>query len=203
MLIGFSCLLSPVRMPAQEKMAQPELIQTDMNAEPEKKPKVSFYDFVVTDIDGKEFKFSTLKGKKVMVVNTASKCGYTPQYKELEALYQKYKDMNFVVIGFPSNDFGGQEPGTNKEISTFCQKNYGVTFPMMAKVSVTNEQKAPVYRYLTDATLNQFKTTTVKWNFQKYLISADGRLEKILESDVTPMDPKITSWIEAGNPARK
>jgi len=156
----------------------------------------SFYDFTVNDIDGKPFSFEQLKGKKVMVINVASKCGYTPQYEQLEAIYKKYKDRGFIIIGFPANNFMHQEPGTNKEIKAFCTLNYGVTFPMMGKISVKGKDMAPVYHWLTEKELNGVENSTVKWNFQKYLINPEGKLEKVIMSKVKPDDPEITDWIE-------
>ncbi|NOX85821.1 MAG: glutathione peroxidase [Chlorobi bacterium] len=155
-----------------------------------------FYDYSVTDIDGNPFSFDQLKGKKVMIVNVASKCGNTPQYEQLEAVYEKYKDKGFIIIGFPANNFMHQEPGTNQEIKEFCTLNYGVTFPMMAKISVKGKDMAPVYKWLTQKSLNGKKDSKVKWNFQKYLISADGKLEKVISPKVKPDDPVIIQWIE-------
>ena len=129
----------------------------------------SIHQFKVTDIEGKEFDLSTLKGKRVMVVNTASKCGLTPQYEQLEAVYDQFKDTNFVIVGFPANNFMSQEPGSNEEIAEFCQKNYGVSFPMMSKISVKGSDIHPVYRFLTQKTLNGVEDSEVKWNFQKYI----------------------------------
>jgi glutathione peroxidase len=125
------------------------------------------YSFKVKDIEGKEFDFESLRGKKVMIVNTASKCGLTPQYKELQSLYEQYKDSDFVIIGFPANDFMEQEPGSEKEIAAFCERNYGVTFPMMSKVSVKGKEMEPVYQYLTQKSQNGLKDNEVEWNFQK------------------------------------
>lgn len=156
----------------------------------------SFYDFTVNDIDGKSFSLSQLKGKKVMVVNTASECGFTPQYKDLEALYEKYKDKNFVIIGFPANNFGGQEPGANDEIKSFCSKNYGVTFPMMAKISVKGDDTAPLYKWLTSKTENGVSDAEVKWNFNKFLIDEKGNWVAHKGSKVTPLSEEITNWIE-------
>jgi len=156
----------------------------------------NLYDYSVTDIDGNPFTFSQLKGKKVMIVNVASKCGYTPQYEQLEVVYEKYKDKGFVIIGFPANNFMHQEPGTNEEIKEFCTLNYGVTFPMMAKISVKGKDMAPVYQWLTQKKLNGKEDSKVKWNFQKYLISADGQLEKVIPPKVKPDDPEIIRWIE-------
>lgn len=156
----------------------------------------SIYQFNVTDIEGNEFQMSSLKGKKVMIVNTASKCGFTPQYEQLEEVYEKYKDKNFVIIGFPANDFLKQEPGTNEEIATFCKKNYGVSFPMMAKISVKGKEQHPLYTFLTEKKYNGLEDNKVAWNFQKYLINEKGELEKIISPKVQPDDPEIINWIE-------
>lgn len=158
--------------------------------------KQTIYQFKVTDINGDEFDFATLKGKKILIVNTASKCGYTSQYKDLEALYEKYKNKNFVIVGFPANNFLWQEPGTNAEIATFCQKNYGVTFPMMGKISVKGDDMHPLYKFLTQMQLNGVLDSKVKWNFQKYLINEKGELEQMYLSGVEPTDAKIVNWIE-------
>lgn len=158
--------------------------------------KRSIHEFTVTDINGQSFSFSSLKGKKIMVVNTASKCGLTPQYEGLEAIYKKYKDKNFVIVGFPANDFMSQEPGTNEEIATFCKKNYGVSFPMMAKISVKGKDMHPVYKFLTSASDNGLEDNQVKWNFQKYLLNEDGFLEKVIPPSTDPDDDQIISWIE-------
>lgn len=156
----------------------------------------SFYDFKVKDIDGKDFDLSSLKGKKVMVVNTASKCGNTPQYETLESLYKEYGNRNFVIVGFPANNFGAQEPGTNAEIEEFCTKNYGVTFPMMSKISVKGEDMAPLYKWLTSKNLNGVKDSEVTWNFQKYLIDEKGNLVDVVAPKTKPDDEKILSWIK-------
>lgn len=156
----------------------------------------TIYDYKVEDISGETFDFATLKGKKILVVNTASECGFTPQFEGLEALYQKYKDDNFVIVGFPSNDFGQQDPGSNKEIAEFCKINYGVTFPMMSKISVKGDSIAPIYQFLTQKELNGKKNSSVKWNFQKYIINEDGTLEDYFYSITTPDSKKITKWIE-------
>lgn len=156
----------------------------------------NFHSFKVKDINGKEFDLASLKGKKVLVVNVASKCGYTPQYKDLEALYEKYKAKNFVIIGFPANNFGAQEPGTDSEIKEFCTKNYGVTFPMMSKISVKGDDMAPVYQWLTQKSQNGVLDSEVKWNFSKFLIDENGRMVAAYPSGEKPMSDKITSWIE-------
>jgi len=156
----------------------------------------SFYDFKVKDIDGKEFNLSSLKGKKVLVVNTASKCGNTPQYKQLEAIYKQYGGDKFTIVGFPANNFFKQEPGTNKEIAEFCEKNYGVTFPMMSKISVKGSDMDPLYKWLTSKSENGVKDSEVTWNFQKFLIDENGKLVDVVDPKVKPDDDKIVSWIK-------
>ncbi len=158
--------------------------------------KMSIHEFKVENINGEEFDFSSLNGKKIMVVNTASKCGLTPQYEKLEALYQKYKNDNFIIIGFPSNDFMGQEPGSNEEIIAFCKKNYGVSFPMMSKVKVKGSDKCDIYSFLTSKSQNGLEDNKVQWNFQKYLLDENGFLVKVLSPRTLPDDPQISSWIE-------
>lgn len=156
----------------------------------------SFHDFKVTDIDGNEFDLSTLKGKKVLVVNTASKCGYTPQYEQLESIYKNYGDEKFTVIAFPANNFANQEPGTDQEVEEFCKKNYGVSFPIMSKISVKGNDQHPIYRWLTSKSENGVMDSDVKWNFQKYLIDENGKLVDMVETKVKPDDEKIVSWIK-------
>ncbi|MGB1645836.1 MAG: glutathione peroxidase [Crocinitomicaceae bacterium] len=166
------------------------------NNESLKIKKMSIHEFKVENINGEEFDFSSLNGKKIMVVNTASKCGLTPQYEKLEALYQKYKNDNFIIIGFPSNDFMGQEPGSNEEIIAFCKKNYGVSFPMMSKVKVKGNDKCDIYSFLTSKTQNGLEDNKVQWNFQKYLLDENGFLVKVVSPRTSPDDPQISSWIE-------
>ena len=138
-----------------------------------------------------------LKGKKIIIVNTASKCGLTPQYKDLEAVYKEYKDKGLVIVGFPANNFASQEPGTNEEIATFCQLNYGVTFPMMDKVSVKGDDMAAIYQFLTQKSKNGLQDSTVEWNFQKYLINEKGELEKVIAPRTLVTDPEVLNWIKA------
>jgi len=157
----------------------------------------NIYGFKVTDLYGKEFDFASLKGKKVIIVNTASKCGLTPQYKDLEAIYKEYKDKNLVIIGFPANNFASQEPGTNKEIAEFCEMNYGVTFPMMDKISVKGSDMAPIYQFLTQKSKNGLQDSEVEWNFQKYLINEKGELVKVVSPRTLPTDPEIVNWIKS------
>ena len=158
--------------------------------------KKSFYDFKVKDIDGNEYDLINLKGKKVLVVNTASKCGLTPQYKDLQKLYTDYMNDNFVVIGFPANDFLRQEPGTNNEIKSFCSSKYNVSFPMMAKISVKGKNMHPLYQWLTQKDQNGIKDSKVKWNFQKYLIDREGNLVNVVSPKTSPLDKKIIDWIK-------
>lgn len=157
----------------------------------------TIYSFEVTDLSGKTFDFSSLKGKKIMVVNTASKCGLTPQYKDLEALYKKYKSQGLVIVGFPANNFASQEPGTNAEISQFCELNYGVTFPMMSKISVKGSDMHPIYQFLTQKAKNGYKDSEVEWNFQKYLIDEKGHLVKVVAPQTLPTDAEILNWIKS------
>ncbi len=157
--------------------------------------KETIYQFKVTDLYGKIFDFSSLKGKKILIVNTASECGLTPQYKDLESIYEKYKDKNFVIVGFPANNFGAQEPGSNEQIAKFCEMNYGVTFPMMSKISVKGADKHEVYQFLTQKSKNGLQDSEVEWNFQKYLINENGELVKVLSPRVLPTDTAIVGWI--------
>ena len=156
----------------------------------------SIYDYNTKTIDGKDFGLSSLKGKKVLIVNTASKCGFTPQYKELEALYKTYGSDKFVIIGFPANNFGNQEPGTNGDIKSFCQLNYGVSFPMMSKISVKGSDIDPIYQWLTKKELNGKMDSEVKWNFQKYLIDEQGNLVDVVDSKTLPTSDKVVNWIK-------
>lgn len=154
----------------------------------------SFYDFKVKTIDGTEFDFSSLKGKKVLIVNTASECGFTPQYAELQELHTKYGDR-LTILGFPANNFGGQEPGSNQEIQAFCSRNYGVTFQMFEKISVKGDDTHPLYKWLSDKSLNGWNEQKPTWNFCKYLIDEKGELVKFYGSAVKPLSTEITSLL--------
>jgi glutathione peroxidase len=156
----------------------------------------SFYDFKVKDIEGKDFDLSSLKGKKVLVVNTASKCGLTPQYKQLQSVFEMYGGEKFAIIGFPANNFMKQEPGTEEEIAEFCEKNYGVTFQMMSKISVKGDDIHPLYKWLTSKNENGVMDSEVAWNFQKYLIDEKGNLVDMVAPKVKPDDDKILGWIK-------
>lgn len=158
--------------------------------------KETIYSFKVKDLAGDAFDFASLKGKKIMIVNTASECGLTPQYEQLQSVYEEYKDKNFVIVGFPANNFGAQEPGSNAEIATFCKKNYGVTFPMMSKISVKGQDMHPIYQFLTQKAKNGLQDSEVQWNFQKYLINEKGELEKVIAPRTLPTDASIIKWIE-------
>ncbi|GCD80762.1 glutathione peroxidase [Schleiferia thermophila] len=155
---------------------------------------VSFYSLKAKTIDGKDFDFSTLKGKRVLIVNVASECGFTPQYKKLQKLFDDYKDKNFVILGFPCNDFGGQEPGSTSEIKSFCEKNYGVTFQLMEKVSIKGPNPHPVYQWLTKKELNGKSNASVRWNFHKFLIDENGQWVEDYGSMTDPMSEKIVAF---------
>jgi glutathione peroxidase len=155
----------------------------------------SIYDFKVQGLEGKEIDFSKYKGKKILIVNTASKCGYTPQYEELQKLYDQYKGK-LVIVGFPANNFGGQEPGSNSEIGEFCKRNYGVTFPMAEKVSVTGDDIHPLFKYLTaEAKKLGVQDPVIKWNFTKFLVDEKGKLIKVFPSKVKPLSEEITVYL--------
>jgi glutathione peroxidase len=170
----------------------------------------SIYDFKVAGLDGTDIDFSSFKGKKIMIVNTASECGNTPQYKELQTLYDKYRD-NLVIVGFPANNFGAQEPGTNADIKEFCKKNYGVTFPMAEKISVRGDDTHPLYKWLVDQSKEKAKNLPaetskdivwkkflqdpVTWNFTKFLINEKGELIAVFHNKVSPMSPEILSYL--------
>jgi glutathione peroxidase len=156
----------------------------------------SLHSFEVKAIDGSSFKLSQLKGKKVLIVNTASKCGLTPQYEDLQKLYEKYGSGNFAIIGFPANNFMKQEPGTNEEIQEFCSINYGVTFPMMEKISVKGNDMHPLYQWLTTKEMNGVMDSEVKWNFQKYMVDEDGKLVGMAKPKDNPFADEIVNWIE-------
>ena len=155
----------------------------------------SLHQFTVESLAGDNFSFSDLKGKKVLVVNTASKCGLTPQYKELQSLFETYEDKGFVIVGFPANNFMSQEPGSNEEIATFCERNYGVTFPMMAKIDVKGKDIHPLYAFLTQKEKNGVMDSKVTWNFQKYLVNEAGVVEKVIAPRTSPTDQEIIDWI--------
>jgi glutathione peroxidase len=156
----------------------------------------NLHSFKVTDINGKTFDMASLKGKKVLIVNTASECGFTPQYAQLEELYKKYGGDKFTIVGFPANNFGAQEPGTNAEIAQFCSKNYGVTFPMMSKISVAGKDKAPLYQWLTEKNNNGKEDAEVKWNFQKFMVDENGNWAGYVKPSESPISEKILNWIE-------
>jgi glutathione peroxidase len=156
----------------------------------------SIHDFTLKSIDGQDASLSEFKGKVMLLVNVASRCGYTPQYTALEAVYEKYRARDFVVVGVPANNFGGQEPGTNAEIKTFCTRTYSVKFPMMSKVSVKGADITPLYRYLTDKSALPQTGGEIQWNFTKFLIGRNGEVLARFEPNVTPDSPEVTSAIE-------
>lgn len=186
-LILFSC---------QRSIERPEILQAGFFTTNTKSMESTFYDFKMKDLDGKEIDFSKYKGKKLLLVNVASKCGYTPQYAALQELNEKYGDK-VQVLGFPANNFGGQEPGSNEEIKSFCSENYGVTFPVFEKISVKGFDKHPLYRWLSDEKMNGWNNQEPTWNFCKYLIDEKGELVKFFPSAVTPMDEEILAAIGA------
>jgi glutathione peroxidase len=154
------------------------------------------YDFTLSSIDGQPAPLSAYKGKVVLLVNVASRCGFTPQYTALESVYEKYKDRGLVIVGIPANNFGSQEPGTNSEIKTFCSTKYHVTFPMMSKISVKGSDQAPLYQFLTDKGAHPQTGGDIQWNFTKFLVAPDGHVLARFEPDVTPDSPQVTSAIE-------
>ena len=162
----------------------------------EDKDAASIYDFTMKTIDGKDTPLSDYKGKVVLIVNVASECGFTPQYKGLEELYRKYKDQGFTILGFPANNFGQQEPGTDAEIKTFCSSKYDVTFDLFSKISVKGDDQHPLYRYLTSDKTDPKYAGDVKWNFQKYLIDRNGNIVARFFSKVEPMSDDVTSAVE-------
>jgi glutathione peroxidase len=176
---------------------QAQIQKVDKNKTEIPMTKQSIYQFKVVDLTGNTFDFASLKGKKIMIVNTASKCGLTPQYKDLEVLYKEYQDKGFVIVGFPANNFASQEPGTSEEIASFCQMNYGVTFPMMDKVSVKGDDMCAVYQFLTQKSKNGLQDSDVEWNFQKYLVNENGELERVISPKTLPTDASVVDWIKA------
>jgi glutathione peroxidase len=160
------------------------------------KPMKSLHDFTMKTIDGKDLSLASFKGKKVMVVNTASECGLTPQYKLLEELYLEFGGKDFVILGFPANNFGGQEPGSDAEIQTFCTKNYGVTFPMFSKISVKGADIHPLYKFLTSFDENGVVDAPVTWNFQKFLIDENGRVVDFVTPTESPVCDKVLDWLK-------
>lgn len=188
LIFGIFCVFSVLNVKSQTNKT--------LTLKKDDKMKENIYQFKVEDIEGNDFDFSALRGKKIMIVNTASKCGLTPQYKDLQLLYEKYSKDNFVIIGFPANNFGSQEPGTNNEIATFCERNYGVSFPIMGKISVKGDDMHPIYKFLTQKAKNGLVDSEVEWNFQKYLINEKGELDNVISPRVLPTDDSIINWIE-------
>jgi glutathione peroxidase len=160
-------------------------------------PATGVYNFTLKSIDGQPVSLRSYRGKVLLLVNVASKCGYTPQYAGLESLYEKYKDRGLVIVGIPANNFAAQEPGTNEEIKKFCHNRYNVSFPMMAKVSVVGEDKTPLYVFLTDKTVNPQIGGEINWNFTKFLFDRNGKPVERFEPAVTPDSPQVTAAIEA------
>lgn len=167
-----------------------------MNSPETANSRKSIHDYCANTLEGTELCMREFKGKKVMIVNTASKCGLTPQYQDLQTLHNKYKGQNFVIIGFPANDFMSQEPLNNNEIGEFCSKNYGVTFTMMEKITVKGDGIHTIYKFLTQKSLNGADDYEMEWNFQKFLINENGEIDKVISPRTNPLDAEITNWIE-------
>ena len=163
-------------------------------------PMNTIHQFTVEDIEGNPYDFAALSGKKIIIVNVASYCGLTPQYKDLQALYDRYKDKNLVIIGFPANNFLSQEPGSNESIQTFCSAKYGVTFPMMAKISVKGDKQHPIYTWLTSEDQNGVETTSVGWNFQKYLINEDGTYHAMVDPRASILEEEVINGLKTNSP---
>lgn len=188
--ILFSLALLACAQPQNESASEAEMNHTTT----ETMNTTDFYDLSAQTIDGKEFAFSSLKGKRVLIVNVASKCGYTPQYETLQKLHEMYGGDDFVILGFPSNDFGFQEPGSESEIKSFCSKNYGVTFQMMAKVKTNRNKGHEVYQWLCNKERNGVDDAKVSWNFNKFLIDENGQWVAHYESRMDPMSAEITTF---------
>ncbi len=192
-ILLFNCKDNKTLKQTEDSIVKEELKNSTENT----MQKETIHQFVVKGLYGDDFNFSTLSGKKIMIVNTASECGLTPQYENLQELYETYKNDNFVIIGFPANNFGGQEPGTDTQIATFCKQNYGVTFPMMSKISVRGDEMHKVYKFLTQKAKNGLEDSEVSWNFQKYLIDKNGSLVRVVSPKTLPTDKSIVEWIKS------
>ena len=195
-LFLFSCSTSNT---TEAEIAQSTDVQSIAQTQSQTMSSSSIYDgnYSLKTLSGDNFDFNTLKGKKLLIVNTASECGYTPQYTQLQELYAELGGEEFQVIGFPANNFGQQEPGSNEEIASFCEKNYGVSFPMMEKISVKGADMHPLYKWLTTKEMNGVQDAPVKWNFQKYLIDEEGHLIEVLGSGTSPLDEKVVSFAKS------
>ncbi len=191
-MIKLIALSTAILSCAAQSNNNPENVVSEKNIFSTNDTSKSIHQFKVASLDGDTIDFSTFKGKKILVVNTASECGYTPQYKDLQALYEKYKNK-LVIVGFPANNFGGQEPGSNSEIKSFCQKNYGVDFLMAAKISVKGDDTAPIYQWLTHKDQNGILDAEIKWNFNKFLLDENGHMIQYFPSKVNPMSEEITN----------
>lgn len=195
-LLVIVCTIALISCAETKKTENKEIAGNNLESV-EQQATENLHQFKVKTLADEDFDLASLKGKKVMVVNTASKCGLTPQYKDLQTLYDTYKDNNFVIVGFPANNFMSQEPGTNKEISAFCTENYGVTFPMMSKISVKGNDMHPIYQFLTQKAKNGVEDSDVAWNFQKYLINEKGEVVKVISPKTLPTDESVISWIKS------
>lgn len=187
-LVGFSCKPKETPVGEQEFTAPPS---------PQAEPAASIYEFTMDDIDGNPVKLADYKGKVLLIVNVASECGFTPQYAGLQAIYEKYRDRGFVVLGFPANNFRNQEPGTNEQIKQFCTTKYHVTFPMFSKISVKGDDKHPLYQYLTGSEQGRQFGGEIKWNFNKFLIDRNGNIAAVYPSRTEPQSPELIARIES------
>lgn len=195
-LLAFAALAIACSSPSNEEQTTATAQTMNTENEATMQTESDFYAFSVKTLEGENFDFDSLRGKRVLIVNTASECGFTPQYEQLQELYDTYGGDKFTIIGFPANNFGGQEPGSNAEIRTFCSRNYGVSFPMMEKISVKGDDIHPVYQWLTQESLNGVADGSVQWNFHKFLVDENGNWVKELSSRVNPLDEVIVNFAE-------
>jgi glutathione peroxidase len=194
--LNFAVLLAVFTACSEQPQTNENTVVAATSTELLNEQTMSFYDFKFKNLDGQPFDFGSLKGKRVMIVNTASECGYTPQYKQLQELYSQMGGEKFTIIGFPANNFGGQEPGSNAEIASFCQKNYGVSFPMMEKISVKGSDVDPLYQWLTSKSMNGVSDGKVKWNFHKFLVDENGKWAGEYGSSTSPLDEVILNFAQ-------
>ncbi|MGB0178031.1 MAG: glutathione peroxidase [Owenweeksia sp.] len=194
MIKKIAILASLLLMVACQQKTEEKVQLASNTNETKETPMKTLHDYQAKTLDGDDYDFSQLEGKRVLIVNTASECGYTPQYGQLQELYENYGGEDFVIIGFPSNDFGGQEPGSNGEIAQFCSQNYGVSFPMMAKTPVKGADQHPVYKWLTSKDMNGKENVEVQWNFNKFLVDEHGSWIAYYPSGTSPLDEKIVAF---------
>ncbi len=194
--LALSCAAAACAQNNKGQMPEKKVAAPTMKSPPPEKKMASIYDFTMKDIDGKDVKLSDYRGKTLLIVNVASRCGYTPQYEGLERVYEKYKGKGLVILGFPANNFGSQEPGSNQEIKTFCSTTYGVSFPMFAKISVKGADKHPFYAYLTDKETDPQFAGEIGWNFAKFVVNKEGQIVARFASSDEPESEKVKNAIE-------